>query len=79
MRVAALVISHFLLSDSIFAVSDLLDVSQSSNFLVFLVLFVFRIAYQFMKHVFDEIVGHIKPGTVAISEMKCVTFSDHGI
>jgi hypothetical protein len=32
-----------------------------------------------MKHTFDEIAGHVKPGPVAISEMKGVTFLDDAI
>jgi glycerol-3-phosphate dehydrogenase len=49
------------LSDSMLSVVDLIEVTESSDFLVWV------IVHQFLKHALDQTDGHLKFGSVAIS------------
>jgi glycerol-3-phosphate dehydrogenase (NAD+) len=63
----------FPLPPSILAVSDLVAVTESSDYLVFVV------PHQFLKHALDTMFGHVRPGAVGISLIKGLTFLDDRI
>jgi glycerol-3-phosphate dehydrogenase (NAD+) len=63
----------FPLPESIVAISDLTAVTKNSDYLVFV------IPHQFLKHTLETMTGHVRPGAVAISLIKGLTFLDDHI
>jgi glycerol-3-phosphate dehydrogenase (NAD+) len=63
----------FALPETVVAIADLVEVTESSDHLVFVV------PHQFLKHVLNKMAGHVRPNAVAISLIKGLTFFDDRI
>jgi glycerol-3-phosphate dehydrogenase (NAD+) len=64
---------RFPLPESVLAVADLIEVTNTCDYLVLV------IPHQFLKHTLDGMSCHVCPGTVAISLIKELTFLDDHI